>query len=119
MKKLILAVLMMGTLFATNANADYKEQVSLEIVAPFASGSVLVSINNPPTGTCEYWSYSLIFDASTSGGDKIYKTLMTALAMKKSVDIWFDPTSAPGTNQHNGCTQDAMAILVGASLHRN
>ncbi len=119
MKKIILAVLMMGIFFVSQAQADYKGQVSLRIVAPFSYGSVLVAIDNPPAGTCDYWSYSFVLDASTSGGDQIYKTLMTAVTMSKPVDIWFNPTSVPGANQHSGCTQDTMAILVGAGLHQN
>ena len=110
MKKLILTVLL-GLFFTTNAYANYAADVNIREVVVFSDGYVHLSLTNPPATTCNHWGFEFRFDASTSGGDQMYKTLMAAKAMNKSISIGFGNSSAPGTNHDTGCGINEISPL--------
>lgn len=80
---------------------------------------VVFGINSPPSGTtCSYWGRQMRFDATTPSGKVMLTILMTAIASKRNVDLWYTPSSNPGTDQTNGCTEAGLATVTAIGISK-
>jgi len=72
---------------------------------------VIVTVSPTPPKTCSYFSSQLIFDASTPHGKIMFAILLASKAMGKPIDIWYGDSTAPGTDETNGCNSGTMSVL--------
>ena len=70
-----------------------------------------------PTQTCNYFGYYFQFDVSTFGGEKMFSIISQAKVLGKKLEVWYSPSTAPGTNYTNGCTEPAIAIVRGVAFN--
>jgi hypothetical protein len=70
-----------------------------------------------PTNTCSFFGYYFQFDASTSGGERMFSVISQAKAMGKKLEVWYDPSTVPGAYQYNGCQGGAIAVVRGVAFN--
>lgn len=70
-----------------------------------------------PHNTCSFFGYYFQFNASTSSGERMFSVISQAKAMGKKLEVWYDPSTAPGTYQYNGCQGGAIAIVRGVAFN--
>lgn len=113
MKKLSLVLFFIGVLIASNVNASYITGARITAQATFSDGYVHFQIENPPlNATCNHWGYSFRFDARGEGGKNMYKAIMLAVTLGKTIEILFDDSTLPGTDHTNGCDSSEMAVAT-------
>lgn len=103
----ILGVLTLVLALSTSASAAQQFTSSVAIGRIFfASGSAVVyfGVTPVPAQTCNFNLVQLQFDTSTPQGKSWYAMLLAAKTSGKTIDIWYEPSSTPGTDQTNGCT---------------
>lgn len=105
------AILILSLFFATTANAAWLGGRTPVYI--FGSSTINFGILNPPyeKGLCSYYSRNFRFDATTEAGKNMLSILLAAKMANKKIDVWYTPSTAPGTNQTNGCAHSAMAVL--------
>jgi len=80
-------------------------------------GTAFVGTTPQPANTCSNWGEHLTFDATTVQGKNWLAVFMTAKVSNRSVDVWYAPSSAPGTTQATSCNGAAISALQGVSLN--
>jgi len=103
-----------GVLIVTARSAHaVTYQASLEVTSIRVAdgGEVFVGFNQQPVGTCDAYGEYVTFDSSVAGSDSLLSGLYVAYSTGKTIDIWYDDSTAPGTNQNNGCSTATMAAL--------
>ncbi len=70
------------------------------------------AVSVPPGNTCSSWGYHFRFDATTPGGKNMLSILLAAKMANKRVNVWYTPSSAPGTDQASGCNAGTAAVLT-------
>ena len=109
------AILILSLFFATTVNAAWLgEKTPIYI---YGSSIVSFGIANPPSkDLCSYWSRNFRFDATTEAGKNMLSILLAAKMANKKIDVWYTPSTAPGTNQANGCAHNTMAVLTNIGI---
>lgn len=79
-------------------------------------GMVEFGTNNQPVETCNSYSYFFTFDPSTSKGQAMLSILLAAKMSKSVIEVWYETSTAPGTNQGNGCNTSTMAKAYSIGL---
>ena len=92
-----------------SAKADYAS--AKKITTFYGSSSIEFAVDSAPSTTCSSWGYHFRFDATTDAGKNMLSILLAAKMADKQVNLWFEPSSVPGTNQENGCSSSTMAIV--------
>jgi hypothetical protein len=71
----------------------------------------------PAADTCTYYHDQFKFDASTAQGKNMLALLLLVKETGQPLDIWYEPSSAPGTTEANGCGEFTLSIVdnVGVS----
>jgi len=109
MKKIFTIIITLA--FSSPLLADYMG--GRTPVYTYGSKYIEFGIDNPPTDkTCNYFGRHLRFDATTPEGKNMYSMLLMAIASKRKVDVWFTPSTLPGTDHVDGCKGSNMATLV-------
>lgn len=80
-------------------------------ISIFGSGIIKFGVDNPPDDTCEYFNRTFKFDATTDNGRNILSFLLAAKMAGKSINIWYTPSSKPGTTSSDGCSISNMATV--------
>lgn len=73
----------------------------------FGSGQAL------PSDTCNFWARAWKFDPTTPHGEAIYKALLSARMSGATVNLWYWPSTKPGTDHTSGCGHQDMATVHG------
>jgi hypothetical protein len=81
-----------------------------------SSGYVYFGLTPQPSNTCAYFAWYIRFDGSTSGGKSMLATILSAKLAGRTINIWYNDSVVPGTNQNTGCIQANMAVLTGVSI---
>ena len=91
------------------AHADFKGDRTIGRI--YGADTIVFGVTNGTDSwnTCTNWYEQFRFDATTPGGQNMLSILMAAKASGGRVDVWFNRSTAPGTNHTNGCTTAAMA----------
>lgn len=110
MKKLM-SVLLLAVLPTGYASAAYVERIP-ERISVANSGRVMFGTSNQPNNTCDNHSRYFRFDASTEGGKAMLAALLTAKASGSPIQIWYTPSTSPGTD----CGSGPMAIATGVGM---
>ena len=114
MKNKLTIIIIVITLFISNiASAAYVSQMEIGRVHTKSNGYVYFHVTNPPTDTCEWYSEDFRFDVTTAAGQAMLSNLLASKASGAQVDIWYNPSSTPGTNQSNGCLETTVAVVYG------
>jgi hypothetical protein len=77
----------------------------------FGTGTVHFGVTPQPSGTCSYFVVHLAFDATTPKGKTMLAILMTAKAMGRTIDIWYDD-SPMAANETNGCKKTMVSDTI-------
>ncbi len=77
----------------------------------FGAGTIKFGVNGPPSDTCDYFSRQFKFDATTESGKNILSIQLAAMMSKKEIDIWYTPSTTPGTTKDNGCIVGTLATI--------
>ena len=108
--------LLLITLFCSlNVSAAY---VANKAIGRFyiSGGYVYVTIVSAPVDTCIYYLENFRFNANTTEGQAMHSLLITAKSNTKNISLWYNPSTAPGTNQSNGCTTATLAVITGIGM---
>ena len=95
-----------------SAAAGYAGPVKVSTIRGIGDTYVYVRFSVQPAGTCDNWSEYVRFDASTAQGAQLLSGLLVAYSSDRQLDIWYEPSSTPGTDETNGCSQTTMATLT-------
>lgn len=87
-----------------------------EITAIYGAGTISLGVASPPNDTCNYYGYQFKFDATTEAGKNMLSMLLTAQQAGKTVQVWYTPSTNPGTDHNSGCTQAQMAVLTAVGI---
>jgi hypothetical protein len=101
------------------ASASTTNQVgSVAILYMFnePDGTIFFAASPTPPATCNWWARQFIFDATTTVGKMMYATLLAAKLSGTQIHLWYQASSAPGTDQSNGCTPSTIAVATGIGL---
>jgi hypothetical protein len=107
LKKIIMLLVILQVAFLRAEFAGNKAPSMI-----YGSGNISFGINSPPNTLCEYWGRYLTFDATTVEGKNMLTILLSAKMAGKNIDVWFLPSTVPGTTQANGCTRDSLGVLT-------
>lgn len=103
---------------AGNAVADYAYNLTVARVRTHTNGYVYVGVTPQPSGTCSLWGEYWRFDPTTPIGKSLMATLLTAKATGRPIEMWYNASSVPGTDQASGCTDSTLAVLTAIGLSR-
>jgi len=111
MTKLKLVLFALMSLFLANNSyaAFLANQSATEI---YGSDDILFGFSSTPSDLCKYYNRQLKFDATTEKGKNILSILLAAKMSGKRIDVWYTPSTTPGTTEANGCTRTTMGILT-------
>ena len=99
------------------ANAtDWKGSLTIDKIRVNATWAYFSTTTQPPN-TCSLWGEFLMFDYKTEAGQVYYNSLLAAKMANKKIDIWYVASSAPDTNQSNGCNETTASLLYGLRVH--
>lgn len=79
--------------------------------AMFGSKEIKFGVNNPPSDTCNYFGRHFKFDATIPEGKNMLSIFLSALLSGKEIAIWYTPSTTPGTDQTNGCSEATLAVV--------
>lgn len=109
-------VAIMAVFFTQNTLAEeYSGALSVARVRVDPNGA-FVGTNTQPGSTCSNWGEYFRFDHLSPHGKSLLAILLTAKVAGKTVEIWYTASSAPGTNQTNGCYDTTISTLTGVSI---
>ncbi len=110
MKKLFLLVLI-----STLGNAEYLGGKTPK--ATYGATYIMFGIDSPPSATtCDNWGRQMRFNATTPAGKNMYSMLLTAIASKRKIDLWYSKSTKPGTNRLTGCGLEQLAIVTAMGI---
>lgn len=96
---------------------SYKAGLNVTRIRGLGTTTVWVGFDVQPAETCSSYNEHMNFDGTTDVGKQLLATLLAALTGSKTVDVWYDDSSAPGTDQSTGCTSATSALLTGLRIH--
>ena len=95
--------------FVNSAFAEeYLALANITFIRSFATWT-LVGVASPPATTCDSWGEQFRFDHTTIDGKVLLTQMLTAQTANRAVDLWFFPSSAPGTTM---CATAAMGLVT-------
>lgn len=97
-------------MISTSASAGYLDDKIPKNI--FGSGTIKFGIDGAPSDSCDYHGRYFKFDATTAAGKNILSILLAAKMAGKGVNIWYTPSSTPGTNVTNGCSVNSLATVT-------
>ena len=80
-----------------------------------SNGYVYFGVVSPPSDTCRWYGEDFRFDVTTPAGKAMLSNLLAGKAASKQISVWYQPSSAPGTTESNGCDESSIAIVTGVS----
>lgn len=113
MRKLIIALIV--TLMPLFAHAEYGAgKVNRLYVS--GTGTVYFGLDTQLANTCSNWGEHFQFESATEGGKSKLSVLLSAKMSDSTLYVWYTPSSAPGSDQSNGCSYNAMAVADNVGL---
>ena len=103
------ALLLAGKAVAADAFAPNLKIVQIRLLS---ETKVYVRTSPQPDLTCSLWGEYVRVDASDGHGKDVLRALITAYTEHTLVDLWFTPSTAPGSNQNTGCDDTTIAVLT-------
>jgi hypothetical protein len=113
------AVLFMTAATPTFAVTEYAQPGTVLRIATLGGtgGKVVFGVSQIPAHTCTaYSSQEFVLDTSTPDGKAAYAVLLLAKATGKPIDVWYEDSTAPGTNETDGCGWTTMSVVDAVGL---
>ncbi|HEY5603191.1 MAG TPA: hypothetical protein VIM41_08795 [Gammaproteobacteria bacterium] len=108
--------LMLALLFFSSlVSADYVGNTNIKKIRVHDTVT-LVGFDPQPANTCSNWGEYIKFDHRTETGKAYLSTFLSAKMSGKPVQLWYIASSAPGTNQTNGCYDGTTSTLTGVGI---
>lgn len=73
--------------------------------------STYFGVTPAPAGTCSNWGEEFIFDHTTETGKSYLSMLMAAKISKVKIQVWYEVSTAPGTDETTGCTSTTISTI--------
>jgi len=108
MKKYVFALLLL--LLPAAAYAGYVADQVPNLI--YGSTTIKFGVDNQPSDTCAHFLRQFYFDATTESGKNMLSIMLAAKMANKKIDIWYTPSTTPGTNETNGCTPNTLAVVL-------
>lgn len=118
---LLAIVLAMAAMYAAEASAqEYLGRSKVNRVISTGTGYTLFGTDIQGPNTCDYYLTYYRFDSSTAAGKNMTATVLMARATGQLIDVWYSASTAPGTNQSNGCYEFNIAVpsMIGISQNQ-
>ena len=117
MKKLMIsAVLLVLVLIANkSAHAGWAQAHIIKLVA-ISDGLVWVQTDAMPSDTCSYWGFNYVMNTNSAAGKQMFSLLLSAKITGNFVELWYDPSSVPGSDHYSGCVPFTMAGITQVGL---
>lgn len=115
MRKITISILVLVSLFSTDVFAVYfanQKVIRIRIDA----GSTYVATTTLPSDACDNYSEYFKFNHKTEEGKAYLSALLAAKTSQTVIDLWYLPSTSPGTTAATGCTGNTMAVLTGIRL---
>lgn len=80
------------------------------------TAQTMLRLAGSPPSTCSSFGEQFLLDTSTLFGKQALAVIMAAQATNRPLIVWYTHSTAPGTNETNGCTYPASAKLTGVRL---
>jgi len=111
-----LSVIVLVLLFSSNyAFADYTGGADVQRIYVQDNWCYIQAIEDI-ANTCSYFYYRFKFNITTHQGKAMLSVLLMAKALNKKIDVWYNPSAAPGTNETNGCNTETVAEATGIAI---
>jgi len=114
MKKYILAGILF--LISSSSFAGYTAPSPIKGIYIGKDGMVRFNVEMIAEGTCDFYNYRFAFDGSTPGGKSMLSLLLSAKIANKDVNVWYNPSTTPGTINGEGCTLSTLAQVTNIGL---
>jgi hypothetical protein len=91
--------------------ADWTAPQSILFMGESAEGYILFGVSSVPPDTCTVgntWQFA--FDPSTPIGKNMFVLMLTAKMTGKQVGFSYSRSTAPGTNETNGCSEWTVSV---------
>ena len=96
--------------------ADYAAEVQLQNVY-VGTDMCWIQSTADISNTCSYFGYRFKFNITTHQGKAMLSVVLMAKALNKKISVWYNKSSAVGTNETNGCTPETMAEATGVAVN--
>ena len=114
-KRIFIGVLML--LFAYEGYAAYAVDITVSRIRSHGNGYTYVNTAGAqPAQTCSNWNAYFKYDHTTETGKQYSSILIAAMAAGRKIDIWYNPSTAIGSDQSNGCDDAAVSDITGVAL---
>jgi len=121
--KILTAISVSIVLLLMNSNIasaqEYQSRIKIFRYFTNSGGTVLLGTVPKGTNTCDYYDLQYRFDGKTSEGKNMLAILMVAHSTGKLIDLWYDASTAIGTDQTTGCTYNTMAVISAVGISAN
>jgi hypothetical protein len=85
-----------------------------------SNGKVIFGVSQVPAHTCNlYNTLQFILDTSTPDGKAMYAVLLLAKVTGKPIDVLYEDSTAPGTNDTNGCNVSTLSVVDSVGIDPN
>lgn len=114
----VLASLLFGSLLLSSTPVLAQAFFGPQSVAAFRlhANYGMLRLSASPPSTCTNYYDHLHLDTTTQFGKQALTVILTAQTTNRQLYVWYSHSTAPGTNETNGCTLAASAKLTGVRL---
>lgn len=100
------------------AMAGYVEGQDLNRVYVASDGFAYFGTATQPAATCYYFGEYFRFDIRNDTGKGMLSVLLAAKTAQKKVVIWYNDSTASGSNQTNGCWTNTLSVVTGIGVNQ-
>lgn len=111
---IIIALIFPMASYAASSNLAYIAEV--EPLDFYGAKAFQFGVVNPPADVCSDYGRHFIFDATTPEGKNMLSVVLAAKVTKTKINIWYTPSTTPGSDQNSGCNVATMAIVDGVGI---
>jgi hypothetical protein len=106
------AAFFMAAATPTFAATEYAQPGTVLRILTGSNGLVFFGVSQIPGHTCNwYGTIQFTLDTTTPSGKAMLTVLILAKATGKPIDIGYEDSIAPGTNETNGCNSQTMSVV--------
>ena len=133
---LVAGFFILPILLSVEANAGDQFSTYVDAAVTDADGTCWITAapSDPPStppNTCTFYGRSFVFDSTSAGGKQLLSSLLLALtrevvtnagvltSIRHKVTLWYNDSTAPGTDQTSGCNKGTMAVITSISVSYN
>ena len=104
-------------LVSTASFADYSGSHTVKRMYIGNDGWVFFGTSPQASETCDYYGLQFKFDSNTKAGKSMLALLLSAKVSQESIDVWYTPSTAAGTDAYSGCKTRTTAESTIIGFH--